>query len=172
MTYFHICILVLKVIYIWCSIWTRGLEMYTIHDTFCLLSDTKHRHNPWLIVCPICPYSPYCFFFQSFSKCTCPQCRPDGTPYAGGVFLFDIYFPPNYPSGKVSKKGWYMYASLCISERHIHKVQDIIVTFIPSLWLSFPPFVKIYGTYSTHFDTHYVLFCVIILLLFVYRIEN
>ncbi|XP_033096712.1 probable ubiquitin-conjugating enzyme protein 17, partial [Anneissia japonica] len=24
---------------------------------------------------------------------------PEGTPYSGGCFLFDIYFPPSYPKG-------------------------------------------------------------------------
>ncbi len=23
---------------------------------------------------------------------------PDDTPYAGGVFIFDVYFPPRYPA--------------------------------------------------------------------------
>ena len=23
--------------------------------------------------------------------------RPEGTPYSGGCFIFDIYFPPTYP---------------------------------------------------------------------------
>jgi len=23
---------------------------------------------------------------------------PDDTPYAGGCFIFDIYFPPSYPA--------------------------------------------------------------------------
>ena len=35
------------------------------------------------------------------TKCTCAA-GPEGTPYSGGCFLFDIYFPSQYPSSPPS----------------------------------------------------------------------
>ena len=62
--------------------------------------------------------SPILLVSHSFAHCSCAWCSPkcslldgagtllkclitgpDDTPYSGGCFIFDIYFPANYPDG-------------------------------------------------------------------------